>query len=150
MERYVVVKSYRLYRGGPGYSGVQCERAGVEPGRIYDNRRDAARAADALSALGAVAFWAIPYREYPSEHKPWRIELRIPQERESGPEEWEIAVFNKERRHLYRCTPARIERLLRLTDRYLYKGGLYYAGDFRIWEWDFNAKSPERISLGEV
>lgn len=53
---YVIIKSSRIYHGGTGYTGITCMNAGVEPGKIYDDKESAQRAVDLLTEHNGVGF----------------------------------------------------------------------------------------------
>lgn len=63
MRKWVIVKTSRDYRGGPGYSGPSCEAVGIDPGHIYYSEYNALRDCMLLSAYNPVGFWVAPYRE---------------------------------------------------------------------------------------
>jgi hypothetical protein len=52
---YVIIKSSRL-PSHDGYSGPSCERAGVEPGRVYDTLEEANVDVEKLRAVNSVGF----------------------------------------------------------------------------------------------
>ena len=55
---FVIVKSSRIYQGGIGYSGLSCELAGIEPGKIYRFFCDATTAAQKLQKINGIG-WTI-------------------------------------------------------------------------------------------
>lgn len=66
---YVVVKSSRDYAGGEGYAGPACEKAGVEPGKIYHFILDADAAAKKLTAVNPVGFKVVRYHKKADEFR---------------------------------------------------------------------------------
>lgn len=53
--KFYIVKAPRFYEG-VGYSGPACAKAGVEPGKLYDNMEDALSDAKKLTIFNPVGF----------------------------------------------------------------------------------------------
>lgn len=145
---YVIMKSTRIYYGGPGYRGLSCEAAGVEPGKIYVDKEAAQQAAEKLSAVNPVGFCVVEYRLPPSEYRPWLFAYVVPEGRASEEEERTFRVINKGVCRIYRASYARLNRLLLLTEYYLYR--VYTTTDssaigepFKVTWWDFRPKEQE-------
>lgn len=64
-ERYVIVKSSRLYGGGVGYSGIACERAGVDAGKVYQSKEEALIDAEKMTRVNPVGFRVEVWRDVP-------------------------------------------------------------------------------------
>lgn len=62
MERWVIKKTTETYKSGPGYGGATCERACVEPGKIYDDKAKAQKDADCLTEYNGIGFKVVMYR----------------------------------------------------------------------------------------
>lgn len=62
-KRYVIVKSSRLYRGGPGYAGYTCELARLSGGLIYNAEDIANRHAAQLTKHNPVGFHVEEYQD---------------------------------------------------------------------------------------
>lgn len=60
-QRYFLRKRSRI--GNIPYAGRACEAAGVEPGKIYDNKEEAGSDAHRLSLVNPVGFEVVEYKE---------------------------------------------------------------------------------------
>lgn len=63
-DQFIITKDTRLPAGTvvqatSAYSGPTCERAGVEPGRIYSSRAEAKPDAQLLSEFNGVGFYVL-------------------------------------------------------------------------------------------
>jgi len=61
MTQYIIHKSSRYYTTGNGYSGVTCDNANIEPGKIYDSLPEAEGAARKMSKCNPVGFVTAEY-----------------------------------------------------------------------------------------
>jgi hypothetical protein len=61
--QYVIMKSCSAYTGGPGYAGIACEAAGVEPGKVYATKADAEADARKLSVANPIGFVVVEYKK---------------------------------------------------------------------------------------
>ena len=60
---FVIMKSTRLYLGGPGYAGPACQKAGVQTGKIYSDKAEAEADARKLSQANPVGFVVTEHKE---------------------------------------------------------------------------------------
>ncbi len=60
---YVIIKSSRLYLGGPGYSGPACLEANIEPGKIYESFEEASKDAKLLTKFNSIGFTVENFRK---------------------------------------------------------------------------------------
>ena len=69
---YVIMKKSRLYLGGVGYAGPTCQKANVQPGRVYTDEEFSTACIDAakLSDQNPVGFEVVEYKEQTDERLP--------------------------------------------------------------------------------
>lgn len=133
---YIIIKSSRAYSGGPGYAGSKtCEKAGVEPGKIYANRAEAEHDAALLSEVNPVGFVVEEYFDPPSKHMPWRYEIYF---NASGP--IGIVVENKGRRAHYNYSGKNHALLNVLLFHYRYTCGWWQHENETVWWFDFRVQ----------
>lgn len=58
---FVIMKSTRLYKGGPGYAGGSCAIAGVPYGKVYTDRAEAEKDCDKLCRVNLAGFTVRPF-----------------------------------------------------------------------------------------
>ena len=59
---WIIDKSNVVYKGGPGYKGIICDMAGVQPGAIYHKQMDASADCAKMDAINPIG-WKI-YKHY--------------------------------------------------------------------------------------
>lgn len=70
MTQYVIIPKYLYYRGGTGYSGASCQKAGIPRAKLYDDPTEALADALKLQSVHPKGWAVYPYRP-PERHPNW-------------------------------------------------------------------------------